>query len=92
VGERAVTLNDLAGIAAVASPSTLNRILQALHKPSGGFVPPSLQAPAAILGMLLDIRRYVADVFGTRPEAFADLTTSATRQFNETHRTWNACR
>ena len=82
-GQRTLQLSDLVGLAEVPA-DILASILKALKKPGSFDI--SLLAPKAIFDALKDVRSYVADIFGTPPEAFNELTTSYLRNhFNRQH-------
>ena len=85
-GERKLQLGDLAGLAEIPA-DILASILKALQKP--GSFDLSLLAPKAIFEALKDTRSYVANILGTPPEAFNELTTSFLRDFNRKHTSLN---
>ena len=82
IGERTVKLSDLDGLLGLPA-DTIASILRSLKHP-GPFHLPVL-APQALLDALKDFKTYVANILGTKPEAFHDLTTSFTKTFNNDH-------
>ncbi len=81
-GERTLQLSHLEGLTQLPADIVVS-VLKSINNPGTLHIP--LLAPKALFDALKDIETYLADIFGTPPEAFHDLTTSSTKAFNRAH-------
>ena len=82
-GARLLSLSECVNLARALGPDTITNILAALGQNAPPGVPLNLFAPAAIIEALPNLKTYLAQLFGVKPQAFSELTTASATQFNK---------
>jgi triacylglycerol lipase len=85
-GKRSLSLAEVVELVGALNRETLASILHSLGKAPVAGIPLEAFAPKAMFDALRDAAHFAQTFFGTRPEAFTELTTDFASAFSERHK------